>query len=1222
MTIGSIFSTVFPNKTRTNQKSTFFIGLPKRSFMKCPKCKSENPDSAKFCLECGTDLHKIDHNHSNSFSRPESYTPKYLAEKILTNRSSIEGERKNVTVVFVDVVNSTGVFEKIDPEAVHQIMNGCFKILLDEVHKYEGTINQFRGDGVMAIFGAPLAHEDHAQRACHAALGIKRTLKDYSEEIEKKHKIRFDVRIGMNTGLVVVGSIGDDLRMDYTADGDTTNLASRIESNARPGTILISSNTYGLVGQLFRIKSLGKTNVKGKEHPLDVYELIDEKIYRPRIGLERQIYSEMVGRDREIDSIELQLKRVIKGEGAVINIIGEAGIGKSRLLAELKDQDLMKQVMLLEGKAISIGKNLSFYPIIDILKQWALIKEEDKKTTAFNKLETAVMDLHPKEANEIVPFIATLMGMKLTGKYAERVRGIEGEALENLIFKNFRELLIQATKLQPVVMIIEDVHWADLSSIGFLESIFRLAEGHRILFINAIRPAYEETGDRIIKTLKEDLKAHYIEVKLTSLDDRSSETLINNMLKIKGLSRIVIDRIVKRSDGNPYFIEEVVRSFIDEGVVVVKDGFFKASEKIDRVVIPNTINDLLMARIDRLEEQNRRLVKTASVIGRNFFYRILREVEKSIIDIDSRLSYLIEIELIMERKRLEEIEYLFKHSLAQEAAYESILIENRRVLHRKVAESIEKVFSENLQDFYGILSYHYINADNIDKAEEFMVKAGEEALKSSASSESVTFFKEALRLYQNRLGTNADPDKVAYMQKCIAVGYYNRGQLVESVPYLKNVLEYHGIKESKNIVYGSIKALLCFIMFFMRLHMPFLRKNKIATKKEKEMFDLWFKKTSASGAYDKGLFLREGIRPFNSLSNYDLRTVENGVGFYLGASLIFSYSGISFFLGKKILDRAKRELEGNDPKGAVYYQMSKLLLAFFSGNLEKDLTFDENLVIQNLKIGEVLFTTFYYIHLIFQHIEKGNFNDTIDLIQGLSGIIETYRCDYSKSNLFYVTARLLLKMRKLPQALNAADQSIAYAIKAGELLVLSQTYSIKARMHVLMKDIDKAEISLKKAESVGIDKMYPLYSSEVFLSSFVINLSKLDTISVGKDKESVSKYQKEVLKSGKKAAGIIKKAVYNSVELYRYMGIYYWRANKQKTAFKYWGKSIEKGEYMGTRPELARTYFEVGKRLLDKTSKQKKLDGIGAEEYLNKARNIFENLDLEWDLRQFENSNL
>ncbi len=688
--------------------------------MKCPKCKSENPDSAKFCLECGSDLRKIDYNHTNSFNRPESYTPKYLAKKILTNRSSIEGERKNVTVVFVDVVNSTGVFEKIDPEDVHQIMNGCFKILLDEVHKYEGTINQFRGDGVMAIFGAPLAHEDHAQRACHAALGIKRTLKDYSEEIEKKHNIRFDVRIGMNTGLVVVGSIGDDLRMDYTADGDTTNLASRIETNAMPGTILISSNTYRLVGQLFQIQYLGKINVKGKEHALDVYELIDEKIYRPRIGLERQIYSEMVGRENEIDSVELQLKKVIKGEGAVINIIGEAGIGKSRLLAEFKDQDLMKQVMLLEGKAISIGKNLSFYPIIDILKQWALIKEEDEKTTAFNKLETAVMDLHPKEANEIVPFIATLMGMKLTGKYAERVGGIEGEALENLIFKNFRELLIQAAKLQPLVIIIEDLHWADLSSIGFLESIFRLAEGHRILFINTIRPTYEETGDRIIKTLKEDLKAHYIEVELTPLDDRSSETLINNMLKIKGLSRIVIDRIVKRADGNPYFIEEVVRSFIDEGVVVVKDGFFEATSKINALVIPQTINDVLMARIDRLDEKTKNLITITAVIGRSFFYRILTDIIHPEKDIDKNLLFLKEAQLIFERNRMGELEYFFKHALTQEVVYESILYQKRIDLHLKVAASIEHLFNDKLYEFYGLLAYHYGKGKNLEKTEEYL----------------------------------------------------------------------------------------------------------------------------------------------------------------------------------------------------------------------------------------------------------------------------------------------------------------------------------------------------------------------------------------------------------------------------------------------------------------------------------------------------------------------
>ena len=435
--------------------------------MQCPECQADNIETANFCNVCGFDLRGIKTNHTDTNRQPESYTPKHLAEKILASRSLIEGERKYVTVMFVDVANSTAVFENVDPETVHQIMNGCFQVFLDEVHRYEGTISQFRGDCVMAIFGAPIAHEDHAQRACYAALGIIRAMKGYCEAVEKKHKIPFEIRIGLNSGPVVVGSIGNDLRMDYTADGDTSNLASRMESNARPGTILISPNTYKIVGKLFKIKSLGNITVKGKKDRLDVYELLDEKIHRPRVGIERQIYSDMVGREKELHKLEQQVIKVVDGSGAVVNIIGEAGIGKSRLVAELEKRDLMGQVTLFEGKAISIGQNLSFHPIIDLLKQWARIKDEDGHQVAFNKLENMIKSISAEETAEILPFISILMGIKLTGKHAQRVKGIEGEALENLVFKNFRELLIKAAKNAPVVVIIEDLHWADLSSIGF-----------------------------------------------------------------------------------------------------------------------------------------------------------------------------------------------------------------------------------------------------------------------------------------------------------------------------------------------------------------------------------------------------------------------------------------------------------------------------------------------------------------------------------------------------------------------------------------------------------------------------------------------------------------------------------------------------------------------------------------------------------------------------------
>ncbi len=382
----------------------------------------------------------------------------------------------------------------------------------------------------------------------------------------------------------------------------------------------------------------------------------------------------------------------------------------------------MKNVAILEGKSISIGRNLSFHPIINLLKHWLRIKDDDSDVIALRKLEGALRSVCPEDADEILPFVATIMGMKLLGKYAQRVKGIEGEALEKLILKNMKDLLTKASNLSPLVIVMEDMHWADKSSIGLMESLFRLAETQRILFINVFRPRYKETGDKIVKTIKEMLQLYYVEIVLEPLNEKMSEALITRYLTSSEPQHAFIRKIVQRAGGNPFFIEEVLRSLIDEDAVVLKDGKFHVTEKVGTINIPHKISDVLMARIDRLEVQARDLVKVASVIGRNFFYRILSEVASTVQNIDDRLSYLKEIELIQERKRMEELEYLFKHALAQEAAYDSILPQKRKELHLKVASSIEKVFGEKLHEFYGMLAYHYSRGENPDKAEEYLLK--------------------------------------------------------------------------------------------------------------------------------------------------------------------------------------------------------------------------------------------------------------------------------------------------------------------------------------------------------------------------------------------------------------------------------------------------------------------------------------------------------------------
>ena len=347
------------------------------------------------------------------------------------------------------------------------------------------------------------------------------------------------------------------------------------------------------------------------------------------------------------------------------------------------------------------------------MKQWANIKENDSESSAFNRFELAVQHVDMSNSNEVIPFVATLMGMKLSSAYADRIKDIEGEALEKLIFKNVRDLLIKVSESAPVVIIIEDLHWADQSSIELMSFLYRLAEKSSILFINVFRPGYSETGDLIAKNLKGNLSLYFIEIVLKSLDEKLSEKLINNMLRISGLPYNIIENVVKRSDGNPFFIEEVVRSFIDIEAVVLKNGKYEVTEQINKINIPHSINEVFMARIDRLEENNRNLLKVASVIGRNFFYRILNEVAEDIDDLESKLSHLKSIQLIRERRSLEEIEYLFKHALAQEVAYESILETKRKILHLKVAAAIETIFRERLNNFYGILSYHFMSRERI-----------------------------------------------------------------------------------------------------------------------------------------------------------------------------------------------------------------------------------------------------------------------------------------------------------------------------------------------------------------------------------------------------------------------------------------------------------------------------------------------------------------------------
>jgi class 3 adenylate cyclase/tetratricopeptide (TPR) repeat protein len=1197
----------------------------------CPGCSFRNPPQFKFCGECGHDLnfHTEPSPRELSFDeklrRIQRYLPTGLTEKILSQRDKIEGEHKQVTVMFCDMQGFTPLSEKLGPEKVYAMMDEIYEILIHKVHEYEGTVNEMTGDGIMALFGAPIALEDASQRAIRSATAIHREMTLFNERTrqEEGESPLVKMRIGIHTGHVVVGTLGNDLRVEFKAVGDTVNLAARTEQLAEPGTTYVTEETHRLTKDLFHFSPLGKMAVKGKEKPITVYKVLSagEDVQRPRLGSERRIYSTMVGRDFDLHRLELQVMKAINGEGSVVNIIGEAGIGKSRLLAELKRREVMKSVTLLEGRAISIGRNLSFHPVIELLKHWAMIRRDDEETKAFDRLQTAVRRLFPEEYGEILPFVATLMGMKLPGRHAERLKGITGEPLKKLITKSVRDLLAKATEVSPLVIAGEDLHWADTSSIELMESLFHLAETHKVVFLNLFRPGYKETGDRIVKSLKGTGQVYYVEIVLEPLSRNLSEALVRNMLRIGELHHPFVTSIAERTGGNPFFIEEVVRSLIDEQALVPKDGTVHLTERATTVQIPTTVEDVLMARIDRLEEETRGLVKIASVIGRSFFYRILLEVASLVDGIDSRLSYLQEIQILRKRFRMGEVEYLFNHALVQEVAYRSILLTKLKDLHLSVARSIEKIFDERLHEFYGMLAYHYSRGESLEKAEEYLIKAGEEALKSSASNEALYFYREALSIYLRLRGDKADPEKVAMLDKNIGLALFNRGRYAEAVEHFDKALNTYWGQFPQNALSKALRFLSGFIKFILALYFPARWFKRLPTQQDTEAVDLFYKKGEALVVIDPKRFFIESLLFFGTLVHFDLTRFKFGIGIFAGASTLFSFTGFSLSIARRILDYAKPRLSLDDAKQWIVYDLMDTQHHFLKGQWNEITECNEDLVNRNLRIGEIFYACQYYYWHGLPKIYQGFFDAARLMVTKLSELAEAYENDIYRLLKYLLNINLLIECRNFKEATAEVNQGIDLVQRNSWRQSALTMHSLEASIHLLTKETEKARASLDKVNQIRPEvKAAPIQLSFFFRSQFEFYLRCLeDSLRTGHRKES-SICRRNAFKSGKMLIKTCQKAALYRTESYRFMGVYHWLIGNEKTALKYWLTAVGEGERLGARPQLSRTYAEIARRLYEVKAETKRPSSIQMEECIEKARAMFVDLALHQDFEELESA--
>jgi class 3 adenylate cyclase/tetratricopeptide (TPR) repeat protein len=725
--------------------------------MTCPACQHDNRAAARFCENCGAPLGRRcahcggalaaaanfcpDCGRSAAaspaapahFGAPETYTPRHLAERILTSKAALEGERKQITVLFADVKGSMELIADRDPEAARKILDPVLQLMMDAVHRYEGTVNQVMGDGIMALFGAPLALEDHAVRACFAALQIQEAARRQTAETRRAHGVEIQVRVGLNSGEVVVRSIGSDLRMDYTAVGGTTHLAARMEQLASPGAIRLTADTFRLAEGFVQVNDLGPVPVKGVDAPVEVYELTAASEARTRLqAATARGLSRFVGREAEMQQLGGALEQARRGRGEVVAVVGEPGVGKSRLLHELIHSPRGRGCLILETRALSYGRATAYLPVADLLKAYLRVDEADDARAIRARVTGHLLTLDETLGDAIPPVLWLLDALPAGDSF----RSLAPPQRRQRALDAVKRVLLRESRVQPLVLVFEDLHWIDGETQAVLDGLVDgLPTAAALLLVN-YRPEYRHDWAG---------RTYYRQLRIDPLPPETSEELLRSLVgdgedlaPLKGL-------LVGRTEGNPLFLEESVRTLVETGTLAGERGAYRLTRPVDHLHIPASVQAILAARIDRLGPEDKRLLQAAAVIGKDVPLPLLLAVaDASESEVRGALGRLQAAEFLHETRLFPELEHTFKHALTHEVAYASLLHERRRELHARIARAIEGLTPEGRAEQLERLAHHTFHGELWPQAVTALREAGFRALARSAHREAIIHLERAL----------------------------------------------------------------------------------------------------------------------------------------------------------------------------------------------------------------------------------------------------------------------------------------------------------------------------------------------------------------------------------------------------------------------------------------------------------------------------------------------
>ena len=749
----------------------------------CPNCGQTNPAGARFCNNCGHNLFDASAATQPAPAKPSPaapanqlealrpYLPAELQSRLESSRThgGVEGERRIVTILFCDVKGSTAAASKLDPEEWTEIINGAFGYMIQPVYTYDGTVARLTGDGILAFFGAPVAHEDDPQRAVLAGLAIVDGVRAYGESVRARWGIDFSVRVGINTGLVVVGAVGSTQRMEYTAMGDAINIAARMEQTAEVNTVRISAETYEQVAQQFDVEELGRIEVRGKELPVEAY-----RVLRPRLASLRRRHlsraqTPLIGRDWELRALEQAVERVRQGQGGIVCVVGEAGMGKSRLLHETAQywQRCTDSDHWYVSGSLSYETGVPYAQFQRLLRQGAGIADSDGAETARSKLSVFIDAFPDDQKLQARQVFEQILGVPPSNGS----NPLEGEAFKAALFATILHLSRAWTAGGPMVLVLDDLQWTDPASVELLIHLFQLVDQASILFLCTTRIERDAPGWQVTTVAREKYSHCYTEIWLHALSESHSQQLMESLAGPASLAAPLRRQIVRKTEGNPLFVEEMVLSILEEGSEQGQEPGGPQPRDVDDddIEIPDTLQALLLSRVDRLDADARYVVQLASVIGYQFHRKVLQAIVQSSLHIDRHLATLLQHELVRETAPVPERVYTFRHALIQDAVYQSILRSQRRTFHLRVAEALRNSFPDRQIEFAVLLAHHLAEGGDLPAAIDCYTKAGDTAASLYANAEALSHYSEALKLAR---GHDTPPENVLHL-------YRSRGRSLE-----------------------------------------------------------------------------------------------------------------------------------------------------------------------------------------------------------------------------------------------------------------------------------------------------------------------------------------------------------------------------------------------------------------------------------------------------------